>query len=239
MHDIMDLQSFSKKENERTQEEKEMKVIRRTAAVLLAAAIAVMSVAGCGASFDASAYLKAILDNSYKHDSTALVEQKLGTKEEAEEIYRQGIDNNLAQLGEMVLNDEVKAELESIFEQIYAKADYTVGEAEKQKDNSYVVTVTYRPMTLFTEIETAFDAVLDEKSTEIAEEIMNGAEYSDEELEQLAVDLYLDVCKEALADVQYGDEKSMVVRIELNDKTYTPNETDIENLEYALLGLNE
>ena len=42
-------------------------------------AMAVVTLTGC-ASFDASAYLKAILDNSYKNDSTAFVEQKVGDR---------------------------------------------------------------------------------------------------------------------------------------------------------------
>ena len=62
-----------------------MKAMKKCEAVL---AMAVVTLTGC-ASFDASAYLKAILDNSYKNDSTAFVEQKVGTKEEAAELYQQ------------------------------------------------------------------------------------------------------------------------------------------------------
>ena len=67
-------------------------------------AMAVVTLTGC-ASFDASAYLKAILDNSYKNDSTAFVEQKVGTKEEAAELYQQGIDANMNQLTGYTMDD--------------------------------------------------------------------------------------------------------------------------------------
>ena len=41
--------------------------------------------------FDASAYLKAVLDNSYKNDSTGFVELEVGTAEESAEVYQEGL----------------------------------------------------------------------------------------------------------------------------------------------------
>jgi len=55
----------------------------RKVALLLVAALAAAVLGGCGGSFDASAYVKALMDNSYKGDSSAFVEQKVGTKEQA------------------------------------------------------------------------------------------------------------------------------------------------------------
>lgn len=216
-----------------------MKAMKKCAAAMLVALIAVISVTGCGASFDASAYLKAILDNSYKNDSTAFVEQKLGTKEEAAALYQEGIDANIEQLSDFTLDDEMLSELETVFGEIYAKADYTVGEAEKQDDNSYIVKVTYRPMTLFTEVMTTYEAALNDKIEEFTERMMNGEEISEEEIEQIAIQLYLDAIKVELAEIGYGEETSMDIRIELTDNVYAPNETDVINLEYALLGMSE
>lgn len=216
-----------------------MKVMKKCAAAMLAALMAIVGVTGCGASFDASAYLKAILDNSYKNDSTAFVEQKLGTKEEAAELYQQGIDANIEQLSDFTLDEETLSELESVFCEVYAKADYTVGEAEKQDDNSYIVKVTYRPMTLFTEVMSSYETALEDKAAEFTQRVENGEEISEEEIEQIAIQLYIEAIKTELADIQYGEESTMVIRIELNDNVYTPNENDVMNLEYALLGMNE
>ena len=43
-------------------------------------------------SYAASEYLKALLDNSYKNDSSQLVSMKIKTAEEAAEIYEEGLD---------------------------------------------------------------------------------------------------------------------------------------------------
>ncbi len=45
----------------------------RKVALLLVAALAAAVLGGCGGSFDASAYVKALMDNSYKGDSSAFV----------------------------------------------------------------------------------------------------------------------------------------------------------------------
>lgn len=210
-----------------------MKAMKKCVAVL---AMAVVTLTGC-ASFDASAYLKAILDNSYKNDSTAFVEQKVGTKEEAAELYQQGIDANMNQLTGYTMDDATKAEMEKLFGDIYAAADYTVGEAEKDGKN-FNVTVTYRPMTLMTDATDAYMAAIEEKTTEITQRAMNGEEVSDEEIEKMAIDLYLSTFKDQLANIQYGEETSMVIKIELTDNVYAPNQTDLANFEAAVLGLN-
>lgn len=210
-----------------------MKAMKKCVAVL---AMAVVTLTGC-ASFDASAYLKAILDNSYKNDSTAFVEQKVGTKEEAAELYQQGIDANMNQLTGYTMDDATKAEMEKLFGDIYAAADYTVGEAEKDGKN-FNVTVTYRPMTLMTDATDAYMAAIEEKTTEITQRAMSGEEVSDEEIEKMAIDLYLSTFKDQLANIQYGEETSMVIKIELTDNVYAPNQTDLANFEAAVLGLN-
>ena len=210
-----------------------MKAMKKCVAVL---ALAVVTLTGC-ASFDASAYLKAILDNSYKNDSTAFVEQKVGTKEEAADLYQQGIDANMSQLDGYTMDDATKAEMEKLFGDLYAAADYTVGEAEKDGKN-FNVTVTYRPMTLMTDATDAYMAALEEKTTEITQRAMNGEEVSDEEIEKMAIDLYLSTFKDQLANIQYGEETSMVIKIELTDNVYAPNQTDLANFEAAVLGLN-
>lgn len=213
-----------------------MKAMKKCVAVL---AMAVLTLTGC-ASFDASAYLKAILDNSYKNDSTAFVEQKVGTKEEAADLYQQGIDELMREasndLSGYTMDDATKAEMEKLFGDIYAAADYTVGEAEKDGKN-FNVTVTYRPMTLMTDAAEAYLTALEEKRTELIQRAMSGEEISDEETMKMLIDLYLSTFKEHLANVQYGEETSMIIRVELNDNVYAPNQTDLAKFELAVLGI--
>ena len=44
----------------------------------------------CGKKLDAQGYLQAMLDLSYKGDSTAYVEMELGTAEEAAAVFERG-----------------------------------------------------------------------------------------------------------------------------------------------------
>ena len=57
----------------------------KKAALLLVSVLGISVLGGCGG-FDASAYTKALLDNSYKNDSTDFVDLKIGTAEEAADI---------------------------------------------------------------------------------------------------------------------------------------------------------
>ena len=63
-----------------------MKRRLRIFTVLALLLTALLTLCGCRQEFDASSYLKAILDNSYKHDPTAFLDQEIGTEEQAEEL---------------------------------------------------------------------------------------------------------------------------------------------------------
>lgn len=52
-----------------------MKRRLRIFTVLALLLTALLTLCGCRQEFDASSYLKAILDNSYKHDPTAFLDQ--------------------------------------------------------------------------------------------------------------------------------------------------------------------
>ena len=104
--------------------------------LILACICMIGSLNGC-AKFDASAYVKAILDNSYLNDSTEFVEQKIGTAEEAAELYKQGIDAEMdAMLASVTLSDEVQEAYREFYENMFQKVKYTVGEATKIDKNT-------------------------------------------------------------------------------------------------------
>ena len=122
----------------------------KTVAVMLVAVLALGLFGGCGISFDASAYIKALLDNSYKNDSAEFVAQKVGSAEEASTLYEQGIESELtALLAGNTVSDELKDEYRQVLKDIFKAVKYTVGDAEKQDDGSYIVTVNYEQMQIF------------------------------------------------------------------------------------------
>ncbi len=208
--------------------------------ILLAAVVAATMLVGCG-SFDASGYMKALLDNSYKNDSTAFVDQKVGTAEQAKELYDLGIETELNSLiSGVTISDELKNEFTTTLQDVYKSVKYTVGEAEKQDDDSYVVEVKYQKMKVFAPAMEKFQAEQQAYTDELSEQVQNGGEYpSEDEISEQVYTMLKDAIKDAAANAEFEDEASTTVRIELKDKVYSPNQDDVEALEYALFDLEE
>ncbi|MDD6811007.1 MAG: hypothetical protein PUD93_03950 [Lachnospiraceae bacterium] len=198
-------------------------------AVLSVCALSVGILAGCGNSFDASAYTKAVLDNSYKNDSTGFVELKVGTAEESAEIYQNGLDEMVDSfLFGLDVTEEQEAGFEEAIANILASAKYTVGEAEKQDDGSYVVNVTYEKMDVFVEAIELYKA-------DITEMMENMTEIpSDEELEEALVNSLKDCLLEATETATYEEAATTTITIEIEDNLYTPNEDDLIRLSESL-----
>ena len=212
-----------------------MKKLKMMAAALVAV-LAIGLFGGCGISFDAASYVKALLDNSYKDDSTEFVEQKVGTAEEASAIYEQGIESELtALLAGNAVSDELQDEYRQVLKDIFKSVKYTVGDAQKQDDGSYVVTVNYEQMQIF---GAAMDSYMT-KVEEMTDEWTQAEELpSDEEMYEQIYAALKDCLKDALSNVTYADEASTTIRVEIVDNTYTPNDGDIANLESVMFDLD-
>lgn len=210
--------------------------------IIAACILTVGLLGGCGTKFDAAGYTKAILDNSYKNDSTAFVSQKIGTAEEAADLYEQGLDAEmdgmLASVGSV--SDEQANEFRQVFADILAGAKYTVGEAEKQDDGSYVVTITYEQMKVFgPAAETYMDAVMDYANSIQETALAGGDVPSDDEITAAIIDMLKDCLSDSLKSVTYASPETMTVKIELNNNEYSPSEKDLMNLEMALFDIDD
>ncbi len=209
----------------------------RKAAILLAAMLLATVLGGCG-NFDASGYIKALLDNSYKNDSTAFVEQKIGTAEEASELYETGINTALSSLtAQGQFSDDLKKEFEAVVKDIYKSVKYTVGEATKKDDGSYEVEVKYQKMKIFAGAMEKYNAATDAYVEEVKENAGEGEVPSDEEINEMSYSMLKDAIQESLGSVEYEDEQTATVRVELKDKVYTPNEEDVYNLERLMFDI--
>lgn len=216
-----------------------MKRMKRVA-LLLVAVMLVSVLGGCGNSFDASAYMKAVLDNSYKNDSSGFVKLKVGTKEEAEKVYEEGIDTEMKGLTSQVkLSDELQAEFREVIKSMLKEVKYTVGDAEKQDDGSYVVTIKYQQLVVFAPAVEKFQEDSEAYVAEITEKAMNEEETpSEDEINEAVFALLKDALKGSMEKVTYGEEQTTTVKIELINKVYTPNEKDVANLESVLLDID-
>ncbi|MCM1143835.1 MAG: hypothetical protein NC318_10795 [Blautia sp.] len=201
-------------------------------AMMLVCVMTVGVLGGCGSSFDAAAYTKALLDNSYKNDSTQFVSTKVGTAEQAAELYEQGIDAQLdALLVGMDVTEEQENEYRDVVGDILAAAKYTVGAAEKQDDGSFIVTVSCEKMHIFNAALEDFEAQYEAKYAELME---SETGMSEDEI----TDWYLETLKNslttALANATYDAPVDTTIHIELSDRVYSPNANDLVTLSNAL-----
>lgn len=186
----------------------------------------------CGAKLDARAYLQAMLDLSYKGDFAAYVEMKLGTSEEASVLYEHGIDSEMAFFTEKLsMSEALQADFRSLFKEIYGKAKYTVGEAKKQEDGSYIVTITYERMKVF---EPAL-AIYNNNIASLPEtwEAMEELPAQEEMLEDMT-EILRDALRDSIEHAEYEAAQTLTIRIELVENVYTPNSEDVIALEKAL-----
>ncbi|MCM1040063.1 MAG: hypothetical protein NC314_06725 [Roseburia sp.] len=205
--------------------------------MVLAGAMAVSVLGGCGNSFDAAEYLRAILDNSYKNDSSKFVSMKVGTEEEAKDLYEQGLKGEvdaLVTLSGTTATDAQYEELKSTFVGIYEATKYTVDGAEKQDDGSYAVTITYEQINV---LGPAMEAYAEEVDNMIADWDSTG-EYPDtDEMAEQFMDVYIDCFADALANVTYDEAATATIKVELVDQVWTPNTTDVNNFQTSLFDI--
>jgi hypothetical protein len=209
-----------------------VKNIRNLLTVLIFVAV-VGILGGCTSNKDISKYLEALLDTSYKNDISGFVDIKLGTEDEAKALYNQGIDEGVtAFCDSLSVPEGLDEDFRTLYMNMLKMVKYEVGSAVKQSDGSYNVTVTYEKMNIFQPTVEIYE----ENVAEVANEWANSEENIDEEEKQRQVILeFKNSMETAMSQVTYDEPKDMTVRIELVDNKYTPNMSDVKELEKALL----
>lgn len=209
-----------------------MKNIRNLLTVLIFVTV-VGILGGCTSNKDISKYLEALLDTSYKNDISGFVDIKLGTEDEAKALYNQGIDEGVtAFCDSLSVPEGLDEDFRTLYMNMLKMVKYEVGSAVKQSDGSYNVTVTYEKMNIFQPTVEIYE----ENVAEVANDWANSEESIDEEEKQRQVILeFKNSMETAMSKVTYDEPKDMTVRIELVDNKYTPNMSDVKELEKALL----
>ncbi len=215
------------------QKEKSMKISWNMVRILLVGILAVAMLGGCSTDTSVKTYLQALLDASYKNDSTAFVKMKLGTAEDAQALYERGIDTGVSVFcGRIGASDDYKGEFRATYMDLLSKVRYTVDEASKQSDGSYIVTVSYEKMNIFKpalELHQSNVAAMTEEWAKAPE----SAPSKEDMVKQVILE-FRNSMETVLADVQYSEPQTVNIRIELADNIYTPNADDIAALETAL-----
>ena len=200
-------------------------------AVLLVGCTALL--AGCSRGMTAqgaTAYVKSVLDASYKGEFDQYLKITDSTKEEAETMYEDGM-NTVVESFKIEGYDIPEELVDKYYElsvELYKSAKYEVGEAKKY-DDGYIVEVSVSPFTLMETFEDDFYAkVMADMDT------LNNMETEEEYASYIYQAMY-DVLKEKVDSLEYKDAVTVKVEVFLDtDEKYNISEDDLYDVEEAL-----
>lgn len=209
-----------------------MKTLKKALVTGLVAVMMVVNLAGCG-KFDAAAYVESCLDLLTKGETEQYMKMTGRSKEQAESDYESNIDAMMTEMDQFNLSDELSNSYRQLFKDVYAKAKYTVKDAEKMDDkDGYYVTVEIEQMTGL------FNGIQEELMTEFTEwaNSFDADTYptEDEMYEQMFQMMY-DLMSARLDSITYNDPQEVVVEVIGEDNVYSISDGSMTELDEALL----
>lgn len=209
-----------------------MKTLKNALVTGLVAVMMVVNLAGCG-KFDAAAYVESCLDLLTKGETEQYMKMTGRSKEQAESDYESNIDAMMTEMDQFNLSDELSNSYRQLFKDVYAKAKYTVKDAEKMDDkDGYYVTVEIEQMTGL------FNGIQEELMTEFTEwaNSFDADTYptEDEMYEQMYQMMY-DLMSARLDSITYNDPQEVVVEVIGEDNVYSISDGSMTELDEALL----
>lgn len=180
---------------------------------------AVLLLAGCGGGFDASGYVRGVLNNIYLGDSAEYTKMVDITEEEAAEEYEQGIeveaDFFLQYYGIGEVSDDVYQQIVDMYETIYQQSKFEVQEAVKNGDD-YNVEVLISPIDVIVNSEEDISAAVDEFVA-----AADPADYPDDlSINDALARIVVDVINGNMPELGWQDQKSIIVKVEKDDAGY-------------------
>ena len=213
--------------------------------ILITVILAVILAAGTFAAiylyinrFDASEYVQAVLDTSYKNETDQYVEITGISNKEAEKIFEDNLDATMAGFESSQMPEEMLPKYRELFGELAGKVSYTIGEPEKQEDGTYTVPVIIKPITLFTDTYETFQTRAQEYAQEVTDSVMNGGEMpADEEMQSQIYQIYYDVLKERVdSGMLYGGARNTTLQVtKEGNREFTIDQEDMDKLDSMLI----
>ncbi len=195
----------------------------------LLAVVMCLGLAACGKDFDAAGYVKSVLDANYHGEYEEYAEFR-GLSEESAKME---IENNMNFLAlqefnslQVEVGDETKNAFLDCIKSIMPLAKYEVKEAEKQDDDSYVVTVEVTPSDIY--------QTLEDNSAAVTQEMLNNGQNPLEDGEAF-VDLMIQSVNRSIEGNTYGEPSTIEVKVAKDeDDAYAIDESEMSKIEEAL-----
>lgn len=131
-----------------------------------------------------------------------------------------------------------------LYDDVYAKCDYTVVSSNKQEDGTFAVKVTIKPMNINTLVNNAYEdgfAAFDEKFEAIMDEVraMSAEEQAEWYTNTYVSEYYdtlLDILEDQIPDIGYLDERSIVIQVQQSeDDSLFISDDDLLNLDKLII----
>ena len=212
--------------------------------LITAISAAVLAVCGCigiyrhVSRFDASDYVRAVLDASYKNETDLYVEITGIPEEEAAGIFDENLDLTMEGFRRSDMPEEMLSRYRKLFGEIAKKVSYTAGEPDRQEDGTYIVPVTVKSITLFTDTYGTFQSRAQEYAEEVTDRVTAGAQMpTEEEMQKQVYEIYYEVLKERVdSGMLYGAARDIGVRVTKEGvRNFSINEEDMEKLDSLLI----
>lgn len=214
-----------------------MQKIKKKLALAATLMLIIFTLGGC-TQFDRSGYIQAMLDSLYKGDHDAYAAMTKLTPDELEENYQEGINAEIEKfLSYMNISDNAsfvdentRTNLRSFFQKIYQSADYTINEADKKGN----VTVTIRPIQIFTRSKEEMDAYVNDFFAR--NDAGEFAELTDEAFYSQYIQGALDILNKYIDNIPYGNETSITVTVTANNQhVYSITDEEFDRIDEAIL----
>lgn len=238
-------------------------IAKRVSALALAGAMT-LSLGACSGGMttdDASKCVQVELDATYKGEFSGFVDFYSNvTTDDAKSQYDANVEgevgNFLSMYGMPTVEDSNTLQefsdmqmhrAKQLYQQIYAKSDYTITSSSKQDDGTFAVKVNIKPMNIIKLVDDNYDegfAEFDAKFDAIKEEVQA---MSDEEFATWYTDTYvreyydtlLDVLEEQIPNIDYLEEKSIVIQVQQSeDGALMITNEDFGNLDWLMIDYN-
>lgn len=197
----------------------------------------VILTAGCGSFFNASAYVQASLDASYKGDFSRYKRLVNITEDQMQADYESGYQSEVdvfAQLfGVKTMTDNSRDKLTNLYKTLYQNVSYQVGESKNDKDG-FAVEVKIKPITVFKDNLAGIDAAVQQFN----EQNLAGAyvNLTTEQFEDTYVQTILNVINPSLENLPYGDEKTLTLNLyKAENRAYYIDENNLSSMKKAVI----
>lgn len=238
------------------------KTFPRISALLLGT-VMLLSLCSCGGkgmtTEDASKCVQVELDATYKGQFQPFVDfYDNVTTEDARNQYNDNVEGEASYFlygfgpdaldgsGDSVEPTDMQLHrAKELFEEIYAKAEYSIASSTKQDDGTFAVKLTIKPINILhllsDNIEAGFEA-FQAKYDAVDVESMSDEEFETWYVDVFARDYYdtlLDILEEQIPNIDYMDEKSIVIQVQNDEEEGLAfGDEDWKNLDNMIIDYN-